>query len=727
MWPIPFIPPLEGEPILALDKGLKGTPYGWQLPSGPSWSAYFALARQGPQQESAPPERRDLVARLRLTLDAERELLSRTIYAYRISRPVELEGQYRVLEIKLDPTAPDPEFDTRTRPSVENWYRTQFVDSAPEVELSESARPEARMLVTRRWRIREILGDDRLVLEGPRSGDAAPQSGWVRPWPLRYLVPLLERKRRAVDQVELDQYLLNVLTSPGSVTIFHRTKKEGDLVDEILGVRPLFLLQGPPGTGKTHWASKVIEALLREDETARILVSAQAHKPLDHLMDQAERALSHLGLDPPPVLLRLSPKDERLAEREPGRPSDLDEVTRRVLQRASEWKPTIPSWDGLGREWRDLVRAQIADPSPAWERLLQGSANVIFVTSTSAGLRGLERTAPFDFVIIEEAGKAYAPELLPPMRLGRRWLLIGDQQQLPPFQHHEMLAAARRRLERDSGLGAMSDTERISFAESLDGELRFFGHLFQKTKDNPYPFKPKAADAPAKRLSEQWRMPATLSEFISTIFYHDRFVVRTPLRPLPFGTPAFLGSNSLVWISTPHCAGSDRSAEERIVRGGGYTNPYEAKTIDALLRAVGPRPLPQDRSLVVLSPYSAQVALLKRQLGRGYRNVPSFDAVKDVHTVDSFQGREADVVVVSLVRNNDREHPLSALGFLTLEERMNVLLSRASSQLIIVGCLAQLEHFSSSPEVGQLGKIPDFVKKHGEVFRAGELLGRGPR
>jgi hypothetical protein len=727
VWPIPYMPSLDSPAVLVLDGGVKVTVFGWQTPTGPTWAPYFALARSRDTVTTSEGPREQFVARLRLTLEAEKELLSRAIYAYRVTRPTEFEENHRVLEIQLDPNAPDPEYDTRARPTVESWFRTQFADEVPEVELSELAHPEAKMQSRRKWRIQALLGENRLLLESPRSGDPPPQAGWVRPWNLRFLLPLLARKRKVVDQVEYDEYLLDAVTAPGSVTIFHGTKKEDDLVSEILGVRPLFLIQGPPGTGKTYWASRVVEALLRQDGTARILVSAQAHKPLDHLMDRVQLSLKSLGLDTPPILLRLSPKFERPDSDDVGRPNDLDQVTRDVLGRASQWFPRFVEWEPIATEWRELANSQINDPSPAWERLLQGSANVVFVTSTSSALRELEHSAPFDFVIIEEAGKAYAPELLPPMRLGRRWLLIGDQQQLPPFQHHEMITAVRRRLERDQDFKDMDDRRRSAFAEALDGELRFFGYLFERAKQGPYPFKPRTSDVPARRLSEQWRMPGLLSEFISTIFYGDKFVIRSPSRPPPFRFPPFLRESPLIWIATPPCASTDRRAEEREARGGGYTNPYEAKLVDQLLRYAGPGPLPAERSLVVLSPYAAQVALLKRALSNGYRNLPNFRPDVDVHTVDSFQGREADVVIVSLVRNNDRERLQSALGFLTQEERMNVLLSRASSQLIVVGCLAMLETFASSPEVGRIGKVPEFVRRRGLVTPAGALMDRGSR
>lgn len=108
--------------------------------------------------------------------------------------------------------------------------------------------------------------------------------------------------------------------------------------------------------------------------------------------------------------------------------------------------------------------------------------------------------------------------------------------------------------------------------------------------------------------------------------------------------------------------------------------------------AAGRRP-----TLAVLSPYAAQVALIKDSIRRAPRgdlaHLREFATAREggelVGTVDAFQGSEADLVIVSLVRNNARAGG-SALGFLRDRRRMNVLLSRARSQLIIVGSLAFL-------------------------------------
>jgi superfamily I DNA and/or RNA helicase len=101
--------------------------------------------------------------------------------------------------------------------------------------------------------------------------------------------------------------------------------------------------------------------------------------------------------------------------------------------------------------------------------------------------------------------------------------------------------------------------------------------------------------------------------------------------------------------------------------------------------------------LAILSPYKAQVDKLHQRLAahrnRELSHLDSFRAVRSngafVGTVDSFQGSEADVVILSLVRNNAMTGG-RALGFLRDRRRMNVALSRAKSQLIIVGSLSFL-------------------------------------
>src|SRR5690606_1655230 len=141
-----------------------------------------------------------------------------------------------------------------------------------------------------------------------------------------------------------------------------------------------------------------------------------------------------------------------------------------------------------------------------------------------------------------------------------------------------------------------------------------------------------------------------------------------------------------------------------------WSNPEEAHAVIRVLSLLGSSD-PQGRpSLAVLSPYWQQVRRIDRELDRGLEGtlsnlagfVPAVNGSTYCGTVDSFQGGEADAVVISMVRNNHHATPARALGFLRDNRRMNVLLSRAKWRLVIVGSLAFYEHV-----VSVASKLPD--------------------
>ncbi|MEQ9065489.1 MAG: C-terminal helicase domain-containing protein, partial [Gimesia chilikensis] len=143
-------------------------------------------------------------------------------------------------------------------------------------------------------------------------------------------------------------------------------------------------------------------------------------------------------------------------------------------------------------------------------------------------------------------------------------------------------------------------------------------------------------------------------------------------------------------------------------------------------------------TLAVLSPYSRQVALLDREIeaalsGRlahlsDFR--PATRTGSFCTTVDSFQGSEADLVVVSLVRNNQHTSPAKALGFLRDSRRMNVLLSRAKWKLLLVGSIPFIKAVSEamSAEDRELYSfLPLLLKSIEDGKRAGEIAVINPQ
>ena len=160
----------------------------------------------------------------------------------------------------------------------------------------------------------------------------------------------------------------------------------------------------------------------------------------------------------------------------------------------------------------------------------------------------------------------------------------------------------------------------------------------------------------------------------------------------PFVHIAPMPASPVVVVNFPHVSASGQS--QPIERGRPrWHNPSEADAVLDVLRRVRAR-ANERPTLAILSPYKAQVDLLDRRiaalLGGELSHLRTFDAVRAgggfVGTVDSFQGSEADLVIVSLVRNNPRPGG-GALGFLRDRRRINVALSRAKQQLVLVGSL----------------------------------------
>jgi superfamily I DNA and/or RNA helicase len=176
-----------------------------------------------------------------------------------------------------------------------------------------------------------------------------------------------------------------------------------------------------------------------------------------------------------------------------------------------------------------------------------------------------------------------------------------------------------------------------------------------------------------------------------------------------FETPVGIAGVAIVWVDVPWSGVDPRTREKGPLQGQPrYTNDAEAVALRNFVNALGPDGGPTGE-LAVLSPYNQQVGLLRRRL-RGVQmpgnlllkpslsSKPGTLRMEGFHTVDSFQGNQANVIAVSLVRNNDSA-PGDGMGFLSDSSRLNVLLSRAEQLLVLVG---SWEFFSRQIGVVQL-------------------------
>ena len=286
--------------------------------------------------------------------------------------------------------------------------------------------------------------------------------------------------------------------------------------------------------------------------------------------------------------------------------------------------------------------------SKDFEGLVSKTARVVAATcsiSAKVNPRFAADDASFEWVIVDEAGRATVPEVLIPLGMAQKVILVGDERQLPPMV--------------DESFGRTQPDER-----SLALETSLFQDLLeQEIKEPEY----------AAKLVTQYRMHPGIGNLISEVFYDGDLVNGEPDRRRKFAD-SFRAV--VTWISTSRLRDKGESRS-----GDSYENPAEARVVAAVLERIRKDGGWRGTLRVgVITGYSGQVGRLRGAIDTADSGRwPRMDI--DIATVDSFQGRECDVVIYSTVRSN----PSRRIGFLRDYRRINVALSRARDLLVIVG------------------------------------------
>ncbi|WP_245496535.1 AAA domain-containing protein [Lichenibacterium ramalinae] len=491
---------------------------------------------------------------------------------------------------------------------------------------------------------------------------------------------------------------------------------------------PSYSVVGPPGVGKTFLVTEVVRRRFEAERSSRLLVTAQGHDALDHLQRELLDALKGEGF-PNLIVVRSTALD---------RPESAEDVRRTgsELLEALATSPLMadapgPLQDrvaglsglaaGRGPAGADLAKEDGAALN-ALSSLVLDAANVVISTANSPDLaRLVEAREQFDWVIVEEAAKATGPELVAPLMLSGRRLMIGDHHQLPPFDAERLRAIL---LDHDvltqavglagQHLGQLVRDGEVEEMQSLAQDpvkLRQVGNMALRLLE---PFRTfvvederRAQGNPAhRRISSELtlrRMDPAIGEVVSKAFYDGKLetepkrIEASEAESPPFEVLAPLPKSPIVVVEFEHLSrtGSPKPAERDRPR---FHNPGEVDSVIDVLRRIRARPgSEKPPTLVVLSFYNAQVDKLSERIDAEVANgrlpgLAGFERKASggwVSTVDGFQGSEADLVILSLVRNNPGTGA-SALGFLRDERRMNVALSRAKWKLVVVGSLGFL-------------------------------------
>jgi ATP-dependent RNA/DNA helicase IGHMBP2 len=415
-----------------------------------------------------------------------------------------------------------------------------------------------------------------------------------------------------------------------------------------LAARDVFCLQGPPGTGK----STVLAAVAKEwvaSGGGTLLCTAASNAAVDHLASlclaeglrvvrighpaRVDEGVQHVVLD---VLVEAHP-DRRLAK-------ELYDEAHALLGHARKQRTRGRSRERFAnaRTAQAEARALLSEARGLEKKAVDavlGRAQVLCCTLTALGTPPLSRMR-FALALVDEATQATEPLTLLAFLRAERVVLAGDHQQLPPT---------------------------VLSAEAAKGGLAT--SLFQRLVET------YGKDV-HRMLEVQYRMNDALMSLISESFYggrlraHPEVASRTLAGVLE--PEADVDAPPFLFLDT---AGKGFE-ETQEARSESYDNKGEAALLLARVKRLLSNGL-APTSLAVITPYRGQASVLQAALeGTGV----------EVDSVDAFQGREADAVLLSCVRSN----PEANVGFLADLRRMNVALSRARRHLYVVGDSATL-------------------------------------
>ncbi|MGC4002335.1 MAG: AAA domain-containing protein [Pirellulales bacterium] len=415
-------------------------------------------------------------------------------------------------------------------------------------------------------------------------------------------------------------------------------------VEFALAAQDVALIHGPPGTGKTTTLVELIRRSVRRGE--RILVCGPSNMAVDNLLERLLRANEpaiRLGHPARVMPLLRSHTLEMCIERHPdvkvARKLVKDAMA--LFKRAARFTRAKPEPD-TRRQLRAEAKALLADArrieAQAVEHLLD-TTPILCATTTGLddSVLGNRR---FDLVVIDEACQSTEPGCWIAVTRGRRVVLAGDHRQLPPT--------------------VLSDEAK---------KQGYDRSLFERLAET----KPEIL----KRLAIQYRMHSSIMEFSSLEFYDADLIADSSVAAhLASDLTGVIESENtkspLEFIDT---AGAGYDEETEVV-GQSRMNRQEAelvvKEVNVLIKSgISPQ------AIGIITPYAAQVRLLREKLP---------DADLEIDTVDGFQGREKEVIVISFVRSND----VNEIGFLGDLRRTNVAMTRARRKLLMIGDSATL-------------------------------------
>ncbi|NWW34604.1 SETX helicase, partial [Panurus biarmicus] len=488
------------------------------------------------------------------------------------------------------------------------------------------------------------------------------------------------------------------------------------MVKQHPGLPKICLIHGPPGTGKSKTIVGLLSRVLREntrnEKTAReksskikpnrFLVCAPSNAAVDELMkkiiiafkEKCQNKQDPLGNCGDIKLVRLGAEksinnevrrfslDKQVEHRMKRKPGDcdqdiqkkkealdqkLDMLSRERAMHRCEKRESQMLNDEIGRlaKERQQLASQLKEVRGHSQKVQADiilESDIICCTLSTSGGSLLESAFsrhgldPFSCVIVDEAGQSCEVEtLIPLIHRCNKLVLVGDPKQLPPTVKSVK-------------------AQQYGYDQSLMARLQ--RHLEEQVQRNVL------HSLPVVQLTVQYRMHPDICLFPSNYVYGRTLKTDRAIEEIRCSSE---------WPFQPYLIFDVADGREERDNDS-YSNPREVKLVMELIRTIKEKRKDLGlRRIGIITPYSAQKKKIQEQLDSVFKN----NSPGEVDTVDAFQGREKDCIIVSCVRANSSEG--SALAFFVLSlrflaslQRLNVTITRARFSLFILGRLQTL-------------------------------------
>lgn len=539
------------------------------------------------------------------------------------------------------------------------------------------------------------------------------------------------------DISEEEKRIVSNLNEP----LLKQQAKQLEAVTKAILSNDMALIQGPPGTGKTTVIAEIIWQTLLKNPQSKILITSQTNLAVDNALERLAgkklvRPIRIGNIDKFENEGKVYSNDRIRkwlnAKNEKDENDNADNAICEWIENVKHKCSQEEKYSKAVEKWKDGLSKGTDDIKKAFGTSYYKYVNIFAATCSECGSKNFAEAyqstfqnnsdalsePSFDVVIMDEASKATPPELVLPLTLGQKVIIIGDHKQLPPMIDADEFSEA---------LEAVGAKTLIEHWTQEDYKVSQFEKLFKNA--------PKEIVA---SLDTQFRMHEQIMDTISQ-FYKDQeelenglicgikhqmdipdFSVKASrwhgLQYEPFIKP----TNHAIWVNVD-------TPETKV--NTSYENDGEVNAIKmvlkALLKAKGFDEYyksclkDEDKEVGIITYYSPQMSRIKNALYPHFTKADwkNFEQNKynneyqlpfRINTVDRFQGMERNIIIISTVRSHlqlreengkmvqyDNNKYPKALGFAKELQRVNVGFSRAKRLLIVVGNEA---HFSNKPE-----------------------------